>query len=177
MVDNESHNEIKNVPEVSPKEQLRIAQGESLTGKTRDEILFKKGDGRNMKVINAAKTQVDGITFDSKLEAYMYGLLKQFNIPHERQKRYLLQEKFYYHGQLVKPIRIIADFYIEDINIIIDTKGWETDTSKLKMKLLKKIFYTKDPSTCPSILLPSTQKQCEGVLSAILQLREANTHR
>lgn len=90
----------------------------------------------------AKKTVVDGIKFDSRLEAEHYASLKLL----ERagviqnltlQPRFLLQEGFKYQGHKERKIEYVADFqYEQDGRIIVeDTKGFKTDIYKLKRKL------------------------------------------
>lgn len=165
------------IPAISPKEQLRLAR-ENKDGSKEIVVVHKgKGHAANRKVMNATKTEVDEIVFDSKLEAYMYGLLKNLGIEFERQKVYEIIPKFVYHGRIVRPMEIIPDFYIPEFNLIIDPKGFCTDVDRVKIKIFKKFLYDKDPDNIPSILWPKTQKECDAVANAILQLKEQSSQR
>ncbi|QGF21775.1 putative endonuclease [Bacillus phage vB_BcM_Sam46] len=91
---------------------------------------------------NATKTEIDGITFDSKAEAKYYeklkgdkeaGLILDFKL----QPRFLLQEGFTKNGIYHRPIYYIADFEVWDSVLkrrIIDVKGVETEVFKIKRK-------------------------------------------
>jgi hypothetical protein len=123
--------------------------------------------GGNKKVKGATKTVLDGISFDSKLEAFMFSLLKMHKIKHELQKEYLLQESFIYDGETVRPMIMTLDFFLPDMNILIDTKGWANDSFAPRLKMLKwrlKSHY----KTEPQIELPSTKKECESLVLEIL---------
>lgn len=87
---------------------------------------------------------VDGIYFDSQLEADKYielklslhmGVIAGFC----RQAEFILQEGF----GLNKPITYLADFVVFNLDgtaEVIDTKGFLTETFKLKNKLFKARF-------------------------------------
>lgn len=100
---------------------------------------------------SAQKVTVDGISFDSKLEADYYrqllwlklhGDIKDFKL----QPRYLLQEAFTKNGKKHRKIEYIADFEITHHNGSIETvdvKGMETADFKLKRKLFEKKYPQK----------------------------------
>ena len=87
---------------------------------------------------------VDGIYFDSQLEADKYSELKlslRMGVIAGfcRQTEFILQEGF----GLTKPITYLADFVVFNLDgtaEVIDTKGIETDVFKLKYKLFKAKF-------------------------------------
>jgi hypothetical protein len=96
----------------------------------------KRAKYRNIKVV------VDGVKFDSKLEAKRYGelkLLKQMGLieSFELQKRYPLEVNGF------KICTYVCDFvvnYPSGKRVIEDTKGVLTADFKLKMKLMKAIY-------------------------------------
>lgn len=90
------------------------------------------------------KKVVDGVKFDSQLEAYCYNMLKILNIDFEFQKVIILIEKFRFEGKAVRETTAIVDFVIRnnDETIYLDTKGFATEVSKIKYKMLK--FKLKD---------------------------------
>jgi hypothetical protein len=120
----------------------------------------------NKKVKNATKTVVDGVKFDSQLEAYMYSLLKGAKIEFEFQKVYVLQEKFRYGKEAVRAVTLTVDFWLPFQNMIIDTKGFANDVSPLKMKWLKR--WLLDYYEYVNIELPKNKKECDVLLNRIL---------
>ena len=94
---------------------------------------------------NNRKIEIDGFTFDSKLEADFYrrlkplvksGKIKELKI----HPRYLLQEGFSKNGKHYQPIYYIADFevlYDDGVTVIYDTKGMRTEVYKIKRKLFE----------------------------------------
>jgi hypothetical protein len=96
----------------------------------------------------AIKTEVNGIVFDSKIEAKHYvqlqeqkesGAIKDL----ELQPKFLLQPGFKKNGKTFRAIHYIADFKVinHDGSIeIIDVKGMETDTFKIKRKMFEDKF-------------------------------------
>lgn len=112
----------------------------------------------NRKIKNATKTEVDGINLDSKLEAYMYKLLRDKKINFEMQKVFELQPAFRHGKDAVRRIDIKVDFFLPDHNLVIDTKGWQLSDNKIKVKMLKYLWVKEGlPYT---IELPSSQKEC-----------------
>ena len=93
------------------------------------------------------KTTIDGILFDSKREGNYYTKLKLmqkagliWNL--ELQKKYILQASFTFNGKKIREISYYADFVYEDKDglHVVDTKGYRTDTYKLKKKLFIKKY-------------------------------------
>ena len=110
--------------------------------KTRLEVIADEENPEKKSKYSSAKTDVDGITFDSKKEAEFYAELKlrerAGEISHLRlQPRYLLQEAFKHEGKQYREIEYVADFeYVENgETVVIDVKGFKTAVYMLKKKL------------------------------------------
>lgn len=96
----------------------------------------------------ARKTVVDGIKFDSQLEAkYYYHLmtLKQLDQVEEieLQPEFLIQEKKKYKSETIRKIVYKLDFkvvYNDGYTEYIDVKGMTTPVSQLKLKLVKGMY-------------------------------------
>lgn len=96
------------------------------------------------------KTEIDGIVFDSKVEAEYYSHLKLLQkskliLGFERQKRMLLQEGYTRPstGTKVRPIFYVVDFIVYENNgekIYVDVKGMKTDVFRLKQKMFEYKF-------------------------------------
>jgi hypothetical protein len=87
---------------------------------------------------NAKLVIVDGITFDSQMEADFYLDLKNCaadDVEIVMQPTYELLPKFHYLGENVRPLKYIADFRIG--KNVIDVKGMETSDFKIKAKVFK----------------------------------------
>lgn len=93
------------------------------------------------------KTTIDGITFDSRKEAFRYQELKFLEKAGEiknltLQPKFLLQDGFRHNGKTYRKIEYIADFSYrrteDDVLVIEDVKGVKTDVFKLKEKMLIK---------------------------------------
>lgn len=121
----------------------------------------------NKKIKNATKSVVDGISFDSALERYMYDLLKGANIHFEFQKTFILQDKFRYREENIRSITKIVDFWLPSRLIIIDTKGFSNDVSPIKHKMLK-LALKRDYNMEPEIIMPSNKTECQAVLNRLL---------
>lgn len=85
--------------------------------------------------------KVDG--FDSEAERDFSILLNESGISYETQKEYLLQEKFELNGKKYRPIKYIADFHLDKLDIVIDIKGFKTADFNIKKKLFVE-KYKKD---------------------------------
>ena len=105
---------------------------------------------RRKSKYNNRKTIVNGITFDSKLEAKRYhelllmrkaGAISDL----ELQKRFILQEGYTNgDGRKIRPIHYICDFYYFDCQskkmVVEDVKGQKTQVYLLKKKMFEKAF-------------------------------------
>ena len=93
--------------------------------------------------LRAVKKVVDGIKFDSTMEANYYEYLKEEkkkgNIKEiELQPKFLLLEDFKKYGRTIRKIEYISDFrvvYKDNTEKIIDVKGRETPDFKIKRKM------------------------------------------
>ena len=98
------------------------------------------------------KTIIHGIKFDSKKEGLYYLGLKSRLLRGEFEKMELqpkieLQAKFRYKNKGIRAINYVADFllYHNDGTIeYIDVKGMETQTFKMKWKMVKNKFKDND---------------------------------
>jgi len=124
------------------------------------ELLGKKMEDRVTKnKFGAIKTEVDGITFDSKKEARRYQKLKMMEDRGEISKL-VLQPKFELipkfvtpWGEKVRTTTYTADFmysvtdeYGITIDVVEDVKGGkatQTQVFKLKWKMLKYVYRDK----------------------------------
>lgn len=94
------------------------------------------------------KVQIDGITFDSKKEAYRYQQLKLMKATgkitgFDIQPKFLLIKGFEKNGKKYRPAYYIADFKVvyPNGNIEIeDTKGFRTKEFNLKQKLFESLY-------------------------------------
>ena len=113
-----------------------------LAKKTRMEELADEKNIEKKSKYSSAKTDIDGIKFDSKKEAEFYAELKlrekAGEISHLRlQPRYLLQEAFKHEDKQYREMEYVADFeYIENgEKVVVDVKGFKTAVYMLKKKL------------------------------------------
>jgi hypothetical protein len=85
------------------------------------------------------KLEVDGVKFDSKLELFCYDLLNKLKFDFEFQKKIILIDGFRYNKKAIRPITLTVDFVVKhnDIDYYIDIKGFATDVSKIKYKMLR----------------------------------------
>lgn len=85
------------------------------------------------------KLEIDGVKFDSKLEAFCHDLLNKLKFDFEFQKKIILIDGFRYNKKAIRPITLTVDFVVKhnDIDYYIDIKGFATDVSKIKYKMLR----------------------------------------
>lgn len=93
------------------------------------------------------KVVVDNILFDSKKEANYYIYLKMLEDAGKisglrLQEKFVLQPSFKLNGKTYRAITYVADFvYKDDKGMhVVDTKGYRTETYKIKKKLFMKKF-------------------------------------
>lgn len=115
---------------------------EDLPLNLREQAKAKLNQYEKKSKYNAVKTEVDGITFDSKIESKRYANLKLLeragvieNL--KLQPRFLLQEGFTYNGHKERKIEYVADFQYDrnGQTVVEDVKGMKTEVYKLKRKL------------------------------------------
>lgn len=96
----------------------------------------------------AVKKEVDGIIFDSTMEADYYEHLKAEQaagrvLEFTLQPEFILLESFKKNGKTIRGIKYISDFWVyypDGSNVVIDVKGRETDDFKLKRKLFDYLY-------------------------------------
>ena len=95
------------------------------------------------------RTEVDGIQFDSKLEAQRYKQLKLMEMAGEISDLQL-QHKFVLlggyrngDGKYIRPITYVCDFKYQDAGgrmVVEDVKGMKTDVYRIKKKLFEERY-------------------------------------
>jgi hypothetical protein len=123
-------------------------------------ILPKRNKYGNTKII------VEGIKFDSKLEAYLHKILKQEGMDFDFQVNIELVPKFRFQYENIRAIAMRVDFLLRynGRDIYIDTKGFATAEAKLKYKMLKYKFKTE---TQVNIIWLKTQKEVNSYISKL----------
>lgn len=125
-----------------------------------------KSTSGNKKIRNATRCERDGVTFDSRLERYMYDLLTVHKISFEFQKKYTLQDGFNYGDQTIRAITYTVDFELPDYDMAVDTKGMLTQQGTMRVKMLKRLFLDLGRQT--KIELPRTKDECVTLVGKLL---------
>ena len=134
--------------------------------------------------VRSKKVTVDGITFASGLEKYMYLALKKAKIKATYEgETYVLQESFAFEvdsyerqangkGELVNRgqkkilnIKYTPDF-ISD-SFIIECKGRANESFPIRWKMFKK--YVNDNLKHVTLYKPQNQKECDKVIELIIK--------
>jgi hypothetical protein len=141
----------------------------------------KKGPVRSKKVV------VDGITFASGLEKYMYLALKKAKIYHEYEgETFQLLEGFVFdHEAFEKQSngkgeykdrgnkKILGIKYTPDFigdKFIIETKGRANESFPIRWKLFKNHVRLNLPGV--TLYKPQNQKQCDATILLILERKK-----
>ena len=144
----------------------------------RRKIKRKQGPVRSKKVT------VDGITFASGLEKYMYLALKKANLSFLYEgETYVLQDSFEFKnesyerqangkGDLVNrgQKKILNIKYTPDFvspSFIIECKGRANESFPLRWKMFKK--YVNDNLKHVTLYKPQNQKECDEVIELIIK--------
>lgn len=138
------------------------------------QICLDKKKKPNAKIKGATKTEVDGIKFDSRLEAYMYKQLKASRLNFDLKVDIVLQNKFRYGTEAVRELKINIDFVLPWCDLMIDTKGFQTYDGKIKHKLLKHHLYQQ--GKVYRIELPKNQKECDALIFELKQKKFGADH-
>jgi len=132
--------------------------------------------------VNSKKIIVDGITFASGLEKYMYQALKDAKIESQYEgKTFVVSEGFDFTnisiercangrgefkdrgGKKILPIKYTPDFIGN--GFIIECKGRANESFPLRWKLFKKVVSNSDPHVI--IYKPQNQKECDETIKSI----------
>jgi hypothetical protein len=134
----------------------------------------KSVNGNGQKYNNRVVKASDGTSCDSELEKRMYELLKKFKIPFEFQKRIIVQEGFRTRDdEAIRPISCIVDFWLDNGDgtiTIIDTKGFFTEESKIKFKLLR--FHFHKNSVLYKLYMPRISSEVDSLAIKIKHAKE-----
>ncbi len=152
----------------------------------------KKKTTKNKKVMGAVQVSKYGIDFRSKLELYTYEQLSKYNLSFEyEKKKYILippsvnlfdlyvsrKVRGKSYKQLVKASKknqamtYTPDFLVfhKKVIYIIETKGFETDTFKTKIKLFKRLLNSLCEDNEYVLMIPKSQSQVNECIKLILQ--------
>ena len=148
---------------------------------------MRKKYKRKKGPVNSKKITVDGITFASGLEKYMYQALKKakieaayegaqyevfsgFKFPNVSIERCANGKGEYKNRgeKKILPIKYTPDFVGDDF--IIETKGRANESFPLRWKMFKKTVKTEHPAVI--IYKPQNQKECDKTVELILSSRK-----
>ena len=132
--------------------------------------------------VRSIKTTVDGIKFQSKLEAYCYKQLRDNGIlfKYEEDRFTLIEgfmpnsdswefkyKKFVPRCKKVAPITYKPDFTCPEMSWVIECKGRANESFPLRWKLFKRHLKMTDQT--PELYMPHTQKDIDIVIAEILK--------
>ena len=101
---------------------------------------------KNKKVKNATITYYNGIKFRSKLEAECAKILDKEGVKYEYEPfKIELLPTFQYDGKTYRAWTYSPDFILYN-NIMVEVKGWETDTWSIKKRMILKYIVDHDYS-------------------------------
>ncbi len=148
---------------------------------------MKRKYKRKKGPVNSKKITVDGITFASGLEKYMYQALKDAGIDAVYEGRtYTIFPEFEFPNVCVErcangkgefknrgqkkilPIKYTPDFIGEGFKI--ECKGRSNESFPIRWKLIKKVVSNTDPHVI--IYKPQNQKECDKTIKLILETRK-----
>lgn len=126
--------------------------------------MVRKRTKKEGKVRNATPTQVDGIKFKSKLEAYTYKKLKEAKVFAEYEPTHFqLIPKFEYQGEKVRAMTYLPDFVGK--NFIIECKGLMGDSFPLRWKIFKYTLMKQNSNY--KLYLVRNQKQVDELIKIL----------
>jgi hypothetical protein len=154
-------------------------------------MAFKKKPDR--RLIKSKAITIDGINFKSRLEGFMYNLLKSNNIKFTYEgESFELSTSFVFNNDYfarlssgkgdfinrgnknVKNMTYKPDFVINHNGYysIVETKGLPTEPFNMRMKLFKK--HLADLNIKCDIFIPQTQTECLKTIELILNKLKQN---
>jgi hypothetical protein len=113
------------------------------------------------------KITVDGVKFDSKLELFFYNYMNDMGLDFDFQVSIELIPKFKYNEQSIRPITARVDFILRHngTTYYIDTKGFPTETAKIKYKMLRYVLHDKEIKT--DVVWLKSQKESKEFINQI----------
>jgi len=135
----EQYRQMSKSCHISKKGRL-IVSGEKILPEFKSKVIdniIKPKPKSNTKIANATKCEYNDVKFDSRLEMAMYAALKEAKIPFTFKYTFELINGFIWHNHKVRNICWTPDFVFDNLQIILDTKGYSNDTAPLKIKLCK----------------------------------------
>ena len=146
----------------------------------RNRRIYKKK--RKRGPVRSKKVAIDGITFASGLEKYMYLALKKAKIKAKYEgETYVVQEGFEFKNnsfekqsngkgefkdrgkKKILPIKYTPDFVAD--KFIIECKGRANESFPLRWKMFKK--YVKEHLPHVTLFKPQNQKDCDEVINIL----------
>ena len=113
---------------------------ELIKGQTGDRIMSGKKPEGNKKVRNAKKVvSEDGRTYDSALELNFRNFLLENKIEFTEKHHIRILDGVKNINGTFSRMDMIPDFYIEELNLVIDTKGSATDRFREKYRVLNMV--------------------------------------
>jgi len=159
----------------------------TLTQSLEKNIMVRRKVKRKRGPVRSKKVTVDGITFASGLEKYMYLALKKAKIKAKYEgKTYVLQESFVFENKSYEKqsngkgefknrgekkilnIKYTPDF-ISD-SFIIECKGRANESFPIRWKMFKN--YVKANLKRVTLYKPQNQKDCDEVIRLILNKKK-----
>lgn len=97
------------------------------------------------KQVNSVKKSIDGINFDSGLEAFSYKALKAEGLYGAGKliyeaKTFEIIEAFEFDGKKYQNIKITPDFVDETNKVVFEIKGRPNESFPMRWKLMKRYF-------------------------------------
>jgi protein associated with RNAse G/E len=113
------------------------------------------------------KLVIDGVKFDSKLEYYCYGYLNLIGVDFDFQHKITLIDKFRFNDKGVRATTLTVDFVVRknEKTYYVDTKGFATEVSKLKYKMLQ--HKLKDEENVDVVWLKN-KKEVNGFINSLI---------
>lgn len=129
-------------------------------------------DAGNKKVKNAHKFEAEGRKWDSKLEYYLYRLLRENDFDPKIKQKFIIQKSFKFQGKLIHQISWSPDFVISEIKVIADPKGYANEKFPLKFKMFIYKLATWQMEDY-QFFFPKSQTECRELVTKLVEMRDA----
>lgn len=130
----------------------------------------KKANGvtvTDKRKIKSKKITIDDIEFDSLLEGKTYVALRDSRIEFIIKPIYEIIPSFKYAGENIRKMVWTPDFYLPELNIILESKGLANESFPLRLKMFKFMYRLENDGKEPQVVIVKNEKELTAFIEQL----------